>query len=148
MICQVCNQRESIQKTRNLCNRCNVYFKRTGKKRPLNVKTPKPRGSGCLRKDGYRVIQINKKRMLEHVYVMSQHLGRTLKKGETVHHINGIRHDNRIENLEIWIKTHAPGQRLKDKIEWALKFLKEYGYECKSALHSLCLSIAIIKILR
>lgn len=37
--------------------------------------------------------------------------------------------DNRIENLELWTTQQPSGQRVEDKINWAINFLKEYGYE-------------------
>lgn len=67
--------------------------------------------------------------IFQHVWIMSEHLGRPLNKGETVHHINGIRHDNRIENLELWHRGQPAGQRVEDKIRWCKEFLDQYGYD-------------------
>ena len=98
----------------------------------------KPIGHRITTSSGYTIIKVankfragNKNYKYEHQHVMEQYLGRLLKPHERIHHINGRRNDNEINNLELWTRDHPDGQRVDDMLTWAKKILKEYGYKIK-----------------
>lgn len=79
------------------------------------------------RKKGYVMERAIDGFRFQHVLVMQRHLGRELLKGEYVHHINGVKDDNRVENLELWRRPHPTGIRVSDALLWAKQILARYG---------------------
>jgi hypothetical protein len=115
---------------RGLCGKHYQRLKNTG-----SVDEPMRRKPGhkTLSSGGYVLIyepghpmSYRDGRVHEHRVVMAQHIGRALKPNETVHHKNGDRTDNRIENLELWASCHPGGQRIEDLVAYAREILDEY----------------------
>lgn len=107
---------------------CHTHFARyRAHGDPLHL-ARQPNGAGHTNADGYREVYRDGRKVQEHRHVMEQALGRLLAPHENVHHKNGVRSDNRIENLEIWSSSQPSGQRLNDKIKWAIALLAEHGY--------------------
>jgi hypothetical protein len=97
-----------------------ITLRNPNPKNPAKYKMKVARNHPNARSDG---------QILEHRLVMSEHLGRPLYDKENVHHINGDRFDNRIQNLELWSHSQPRGQRIQDKVEWALELLQTYAPE-------------------
>jgi hypothetical protein len=77
---------------------------------------------------------VNRKLELQHRVVMEKMIGRALRPGESVHHRNGQRADNRPANLELWSTSQPSGQRVRDKLEWARAIISEYEGVADEAL--------------
>jgi endogenous inhibitor of DNA gyrase (YacG/DUF329 family) len=131
LICEHCKKEfirrrgeRSIKNPLHFCSRECLSKYRVGPKHPSYK-------DGLHRtQKGYITIQVNGKRVLRNRYVMSNFLGRPLLRCEEVHHRDGQKENDNIENLEIWDHSHPSGQRLEEKILWAISFLEHNGYSC------------------
>ena len=128
--CIDCGETSRLSHSTLRCRKCSVAYHR-GEHHPNYKRGYSINASGYVRLSGYRghpnanaVGAIS-----EHVLVMSETLGRPLVPGETVHHKNGVRDDNRPENLELWSTSQPPGQRVEDKLQWALELVELYAQE-------------------
>ena len=147
-----------LQRTEVVCSNCqkhffisNCYLKRERKYRFCNKKcesqfrsyhnTVENWKGGTILPNGYKYIEINGKQIEEHRLVMMKHLGRELLTTEHVHHKNGNKLDNRIENLELLTnvehaKRHAKKSEMKTcKLCGLIKRLKARGL-CKNCYKS------------
>ncbi len=118
---------------------CAAHYKRFLKAGDAQARVPirEVEGNGHLNHGYFTVPVPRSQRYLvggtakvgEHRLVMALHLGRPLQPDEVVHHKNGRRTDNRIENLELWSTCHPKGQRVSDLIAFGLEMLARYTPE-------------------
>lgn len=112
---------------------CGLHYERqrkTGDLGPVGL-TRSPNGEWWANRDGYMQRTENGRKVFQHRQVVEAHLGRPLEAFENVHHKNGVRDDNSLENLELWTRPQLRGQRVTDLVAWVIKF---YPDEVRAAL--------------
>lgn len=99
----------------------NLYI-RTKSENASGDKNSGYKGGKSYDKNGYVELHINGGKIFEHRYVVEQFLERKLTNDEVVHHINGIKDDNRIENLEVLSHSEHMKKHSLKGVKWARNY--------------------------
>lgn len=148
--------KRTINRTRRICPRCHATFspssrhklcaicRRKSERHPCSCgktiwgpsklcvtchnRLQKPNiGNLSYHKKGYIMERTTEGFVFQHILVIERRLNRKLLETEHVHHINGIKDDNRPGNLELWTRPHPAGIRAKDALKWALQIVETYS---------------------
>ena len=130
----ICGFEACGRKSRNM-GLCPSHYKMANQGIPLRTINTKsngglgwvPEGTKHAMHAGYIRVKTSDGWQREHTMVMEQALGRPLLPHENVHHKNGDRADNRLDNLELWNRSQPFGQRAIDKLAWAREIIELYG---------------------
>ena len=129
VLCQSCTGKAAIQrgivktaphKEGCKCNRCLFTNKEMfGPRHPSWKGGKKKNGQGYISvwiapDHRFAAMRDSNGHVLEHRLVVAESIERPLQKHEYVHHINGDKSDNRLNNLELWARPHPSGARFKD----------------------------------
>lgn len=132
-MCKQCGKDPKNKGSRGLCALCYAHAHyhgtldevadkaKTGTQAAMDIRATFVVGEIKPARDGYVREWTGTEWIAQHRLRIMEREGRDLVKGENVHHINGERADNRIENLELWFRPQPAGQRVAQLIEYMIE---------------------------
>jgi hypothetical protein len=133
-ICVICNKSFKKKGNSKTCSRDCYKIYRHNISKIFGEGNPNWKGGRYIDKHGY-ILVMNKEHpfannmgyVREHRLVVEKAIGRFLTKGEVVHHINHVRNDNRLENLQLLSKVEHDSMHLKE-IRLLRRYIKNKKY--------------------
>lgn len=135
--CAVCGEQYLYRKNKAHADKTKYCDRTCRGKAHQGEGNPYWKGGKFLHPEGYVWVSVydqdavsgrRSRRRFEHVLVMEKHLGRPMLPNETIHHKNGDKQDNRIQNLELKIGRHGRGSSPEEMVAWAKEILALYSH--------------------